>query len=87
VPSFVTQGFIERNTKPEAMEEYLDNHQGLNVDGSGSGITCGANETDAIGRRQEGRCGRAVIEASLSSLRDVFGCDIGRFRFQPPRSS
>ncbi len=27
-PLFVTQGFIENNTKPEEMEEYLDNHQG-----------------------------------------------------------
>src|ERR671919_692768 len=27
-PLFVTQGFIEPNTKPEDMEEYLDNHQG-----------------------------------------------------------
>ncbi|MEU4654255.1 CocE/NonD family hydrolase [Streptomyces sp. NPDC023723] len=28
-PLFVTQGFIENNTKPEEMEEYLDNHQGV----------------------------------------------------------
>jgi uncharacterized protein len=27
-PLFVTQGFIENNTKPEGMQEYLDNHQG-----------------------------------------------------------
>ncbi|MFF5102382.1 CocE/NonD family hydrolase [Streptomyces sp. NPDC000134] len=27
-PLFVTQGFIENNTKPEEMEEYLDNHHG-----------------------------------------------------------
>jgi putative CocE/NonD family hydrolase len=27
-PLFVTQGFIENNTKPEEMEEYLDNHRG-----------------------------------------------------------
>ncbi|MFF5899711.1 CocE/NonD family hydrolase [Streptomyces argenteolus] len=27
-PLFVTQGFIENNTKPEEMQEYLDNHQG-----------------------------------------------------------
>ncbi|CAL9669128.1 hypothetical protein SUDANB176_07375 [Streptomyces sp. enrichment culture] len=27
-PLFVTQGFIENNTKPEEMEEYLDNHTG-----------------------------------------------------------
>ncbi|MFI6862888.1 CocE/NonD family hydrolase [Streptomyces sp. NPDC050421] len=27
-PLFVTQGFIENNTKPEEMEEYLDNHKG-----------------------------------------------------------
>ncbi|MFK0116016.1 CocE/NonD family hydrolase [Streptomyces sp. NPDC090994] len=28
-PLFVTQGFIENNTKPEEMEEYLDNHRGV----------------------------------------------------------
>ncbi|GGX84553.1 CocE/NonD family hydrolase [Streptomyces minutiscleroticus] len=28
-PLFVTQGFIENNTKPEEMEEYLDNHKGV----------------------------------------------------------
>ncbi|WP_320772779.1 CocE/NonD family hydrolase [Streptomyces sp. CRN 30] len=28
-PLFVTQGFIENNTKPEEMEEYLDNHTGV----------------------------------------------------------
>lgn len=27
-PLFVTQGFIENNTKPEEMQEYLRNHQG-----------------------------------------------------------
>ncbi|MFH8241194.1 CocE/NonD family hydrolase [Streptomyces sp. NPDC018321] len=27
-PLFVTQGFIEPNTKPEEMREYLDNHEG-----------------------------------------------------------
>jgi putative CocE/NonD family hydrolase len=27
-PLFVTQGFIENNTKPEEMQEYLDNHHG-----------------------------------------------------------
>ncbi|MER5178435.1 CocE/NonD family hydrolase [Streptomyces sp. NPDC002896] len=27
-PLFVTQGFIENNTKPEEMQEYLDNHAG-----------------------------------------------------------
>jgi putative CocE/NonD family hydrolase len=27
-PLFVTQGFIENNTKPEEMQEYLDNHRG-----------------------------------------------------------
>ncbi len=27
-PLFVTQGFIENNTKPEEIEEYLDNHKG-----------------------------------------------------------
>ncbi|MGW7517762.1 CocE/NonD family hydrolase [Streptomyces sp. NPDC054796] len=28
-PLFVTQGFIEPNTKPEEMQEYLDNHKGV----------------------------------------------------------
>ncbi|MFD7811862.1 CocE/NonD family hydrolase [Streptomyces sp. NPDC059785] len=28
-PLFVTQGFIENNTKPEEMQEYLDNHRGV----------------------------------------------------------
>lgn len=27
-PLFVTQGFVEPNTKPEEMQEYLDNHKG-----------------------------------------------------------
>ncbi len=27
-PLFVTQGFVENNTKPEEMQEYLDNHRG-----------------------------------------------------------
>ncbi|MEV8229084.1 CocE/NonD family hydrolase [Streptomyces sp. NPDC079167] len=27
-PLFVTQGFVENNTKPEEMQEYLDNHKG-----------------------------------------------------------
>jgi putative CocE/NonD family hydrolase len=27
-PLFITQGFIENNTKPEEMQEYLDNHHG-----------------------------------------------------------
>jgi putative CocE/NonD family hydrolase len=27
-PLFVTQGFIENNTKPEEIQEYLDNHKG-----------------------------------------------------------
>ncbi|MFE9610685.1 CocE/NonD family hydrolase [Streptomyces sp. NPDC006012] len=27
-PLFVTEGFIENNTKPEEMQEYLDNHEG-----------------------------------------------------------
>ncbi|PZH10793.1 hypothetical protein C1I97_13500 [Streptomyces sp. NTH33] len=27
-PLFVTQGFVENNTKPEEMQEYLDNHVG-----------------------------------------------------------
>nr|WP_202429991.1 CocE/NonD family hydrolase [Streptomyces sp. SID4945] len=27
-PLFVTQGFVENNTKPEEMQEYLDNHHG-----------------------------------------------------------
>ncbi|MGC9380740.1 CocE/NonD family hydrolase [Streptomyces sp. MH13] len=27
-PLFVTQGFVENNTKPEEMEEYLDHHKG-----------------------------------------------------------
>ncbi|WP_299538019.1 CocE/NonD family hydrolase [uncultured Streptomyces sp.] len=27
-PLFVTQGFIENNTKPEEMQEFLDNHKG-----------------------------------------------------------
>jgi hypothetical protein len=28
-PLFITQGFIENNTKPEDVEEYLDNHRGV----------------------------------------------------------
>jgi putative CocE/NonD family hydrolase len=56
-PLFVTQGFIEPNTKPEDMEEYLDNHQGPERGWLGQWDHVRGNDTDASGRLLQGRAG------------------------------
>jgi uncharacterized protein len=56
-PLFVTQGFIEPNTKPEDMEEYLDNHQGPERGWLGQWDHVRGNDTDANGRLLQGRAG------------------------------
>ncbi|HWL98286.1 MAG TPA: CocE/NonD family hydrolase [Nocardioidaceae bacterium] len=56
-PLFVTQGFIEPNTKPEDMEQYLDNHRGPERGWLGQWDHVRGNETDAAGRLLMGRAG------------------------------
>lgn len=56
-PLFVTQGFIEPNTKPEDMEEYLDNHQGVERGWLGQWEHVRGNDRDANGRLLQGRAG------------------------------
>ncbi|HEV7931730.1 MAG TPA: CocE/NonD family hydrolase [Actinomadura sp.] len=56
-PLFVTQGFIEPNTKPEDMETYLDNHQGQERGWLGQWEHVRGNDTDANGRLSQGRAG------------------------------
>ena len=56
-PLFVTQGFIEPNTKPEDMEEYLGNHRGTERGWLGQWEHVRGNDTDANGRLLMGRSG------------------------------
>ncbi|SDI14994.1 CocE/NonD family hydrolase [Nonomuraea jiangxiensis] len=56
-PLFVTQGFIEPNTKPEDMEEYLDNHRGRERGWVGQWEHVRGNDTDSEGRLLQGRAG------------------------------
>ncbi|MFL6052844.1 MAG: CocE/NonD family hydrolase [Actinoallomurus sp.] len=56
-PLFVTQGFIEPNTKPEDAEKYLDNHQGPERGWLGQWEHVRGNDTDAGGRLSQGRAG------------------------------
>jgi uncharacterized protein len=56
-PLFVTQGFIEPNTKPEDMEQYLDNHRGRERGWLGQWDHVRGNDTDANGRLLQGRAG------------------------------
>jgi uncharacterized protein len=56
-PLFVTQGFIEPNTKPEDAEEYLDNHHGRERGWLGQWEHVRGNDTDANGRLAQGRAG------------------------------
>jgi uncharacterized protein len=56
-PLLVTQGFIEPNTKPEDIEEYLDNHRGRERGWLGQWEHVRGNETDANGRLLQGRAG------------------------------
>lgn len=56
-PLFVTQGFIENNTKPEDMEEYLDNHRGVERGWLGQWEHVRGNETNDQGQLLMGRAG------------------------------
>ena len=56
-PLFLTQGFIENNTKPEDVEEYLDNHHGLERGWMGQWEHVRGNETNSQGQLLMGRAG------------------------------
>ncbi|MFG1610358.1 CocE/NonD family hydrolase [Actinoplanes sp. NPDC049265] len=56
-PLFFTQGFIENNTKPEDVEEYLDNHHGLERGWMGQWEHVRGNERNAQGQLLQGRAG------------------------------
>jgi putative CocE/NonD family hydrolase len=56
-PLFVTQGFIENNTKPEDMEEYLDNHRGVERGWLGQWEHVRGNDTNDQGQLLQGRAG------------------------------
>ncbi|WP_250032704.1 CocE/NonD family hydrolase [Paractinoplanes maris] len=56
-PLLFTQGFIEDNTKPEAMEEYLANHRGPQRAWLGQWDHVRGNDRDESGRLKMGREG------------------------------
>ncbi|MEO3748866.1 CocE/NonD family hydrolase [Plantactinospora sp. B5E13] len=56
-PLFVTSGFIEPNTKPEDMQQYLANHKGPKRGWLGHWEHVRGNETDDEGRLKMGRAG------------------------------
>jgi predicted acyl esterase len=56
-PLFVTQGFIENNTKPEDMQEYLENHRGVQRGWLGQWEHVRGNETNEDGQLLQGRAG------------------------------
>ncbi|MDR7383552.1 CocE/NonD family hydrolase [Promicromonospora iranensis] len=56
-PLFVTQGFIEPNTKPEDMQVYLDNHTGVERGWLGPWDHVRGNDTVSDGRLAMGREG------------------------------
>ncbi|MEU0136897.1 CocE/NonD family hydrolase [Streptomyces sp. NPDC006296] len=56
-PLFVTQGFIENNTKPEEMQEYLDNHKGPERGWLGQWEHVRGGDRTADGRLSMGREG------------------------------
>ena len=56
-PLFVSQGFIEPNTKPEDMDVFLDNHRGPERGWLGQWEHVRGNDTDADGRLLQGRAG------------------------------
>nr|WP_269328221.1 CocE/NonD family hydrolase [Kineosporia mesophila] len=56
-PLFVTQGFIENNTKPEDIELYLDNHRGVERGWLGQWEHVRGNETNGQGQLLQGRAG------------------------------
>ncbi|WP_424534191.1 CocE/NonD family hydrolase [Sphaerisporangium viridialbum] len=57
VPLFVTQGFIEDNTKPEDIQRYLTNHAGPKRGWLGQWEHVRGNETNSQGRLLMGRTG------------------------------
>ncbi|SDD27580.1 CocE/NonD family hydrolase [Auraticoccus monumenti] len=57
VPLLVTQGFIEPNTKPEDMQQYLENHTGVERGWLGPWEHVRGNETGSDGRLRMGREG------------------------------
>lgn len=56
-PLFVTQGFIENNTKPEEIQEYLDNHKGPERGWLGQWEHVRGGDRTADGRLSMGREG------------------------------
>ncbi|HEV7712239.1 MAG TPA: CocE/NonD family hydrolase, partial [Asanoa sp.] len=56
-PLFITQGFIENNTKPEDAEGYLDNHRGVERGWMGQWEHVRGNETNGQGQLLQGRAG------------------------------
>jgi putative CocE/NonD family hydrolase len=56
-PLFVTSGFLEDNTKPEDIEQYLDNHKGPERGWLGQWEHVRGNETNGEGRLKMGRAG------------------------------
>ncbi|MBL7253043.1 CocE/NonD family hydrolase [Paractinoplanes lichenicola] len=56
-PLFFTQGFIEDNTKPEDMQEYLANHRGPKRAWMGQWDHVRGNDRDKEGRLKMGRAG------------------------------
>jgi putative CocE/NonD family hydrolase len=56
-PLFVTQGFIEPNTKPEDMQRYLDNHHGPERGWLGQWEHVRGNDTNSDGELLQGRAG------------------------------
>ena len=56
-PLFVTQGFIENNTKPEDMEKYLDRHHGVERGWLGQWEHVRGNDTNSAGQLLQGRAG------------------------------
>ncbi|GAA5179783.1 CocE/NonD family hydrolase [Rugosimonospora acidiphila] len=56
-PMFITQGFIENNTKPEDAQEYLSNHHGVEQGWMGQWEHVRGNETNAQGQLLQGRAG------------------------------
>ncbi len=57
VPLFVTQGFIEANTKPEDIQQYLDNHAGPERGWLGQWDHVRGNDTNDSGVLEMGRAG------------------------------
>ncbi|MEU3455518.1 CocE/NonD family hydrolase [Micromonospora sp. NPDC006766] len=72
-PLFVTSGFIEDNTKPEQMQQYLANHHGPQRGWIGQWEHVRGNDTTAQGRLKMGRAGwfDEVLRFYDQYLRDI----------------